>query len=327
MTRGAPIEPSIDRRIAVTVIGGYLGAGKTTLVNHILRTAGERVAVLVNDFGDVNIDEALIESEDGNTISLANGCICCSLADGFAAALETVRGLDPLPERVVIEASGVAHPGQVAAYGHGPGRRLDAIVVVVDAETVRRRSRDAYVGDTVVSQIGSADILVLNKIDLVEHDATLATASWLRAQAPGAVLVESDRAQVDAALLFGAVRAGRDDGRAAAGEPPAFSAGDVFQSWSWSGEQPLRRETIDRLMDRLPETVVRAKGLIRLADDDDRVMVLQRVGARWSLRTLPVVEGSGRSELSSSRLVLIGLEGAITTAWLDEQLGADPPIA
>ncbi len=102
--------------IAVTVIGGYLGAGKTTLVNHILRTADERIAVLVNDFGDINIDEDLIASQDGDTISLANGCICCSLVDGFSAALATITALDP-PSRTASD--------RVKRSGRpGDGRRL-----------------------------------------------------------------------------------------------------------------------------------------------------------------------------------------------------------
>ncbi len=161
--------------IAVTVIGGYLGAGKTTLVNHVLRTADARIAVLVNDFGDINIDEDLIASQDGDTISLANGCICCSLVDGFSAALATITALDPVPERLVIESSGVADPATVAAYGHGPGLALDATVVVVDAETIRKKATDVYVGDTVVGQLGSGDIIVLNKTDLVAPDEVAAT--------------------------------------------------------------------------------------------------------------------------------------------------------
>ena len=103
-----------EELIEVSVIGGYLGAGKTTLVNHILREASERVAVMVNDFGEINIDETLIDSSNENTISLTNGCICCSLVDGFATALESVLSFRPRPTRLVIEASGVADPGTIA---------------------------------------------------------------------------------------------------------------------------------------------------------------------------------------------------------------------
>jgi len=84
------MEPS-EGLMEVSVVGGYLGAGKTTLVNHILRQASEPVAVMVNDFGEINIDQALIDSRNENTISLTNGCICCSLVDGFVSALESVR--------------------------------------------------------------------------------------------------------------------------------------------------------------------------------------------------------------------------------------------
>ena len=91
--------------IEVTVIGGYLGAGKTTLLNQILSSTTERLIVLVNDFGSINIDEQLIEHSDGDTMTLANGCICCTLVDGFAAALTTISDLADPPSRLVIEAS------------------------------------------------------------------------------------------------------------------------------------------------------------------------------------------------------------------------------
>jgi G3E family GTPase len=101
--------------IPVTLIGGYLGAGKTTLVNHLLRERGERrIAVLVNDFGELPIDDALIESRDGTLLQLAGGCVCCSFGSDLMAALQQMLALQPQPEHILIETSGVALPAAVA---------------------------------------------------------------------------------------------------------------------------------------------------------------------------------------------------------------------
>lgn len=302
--------------IQVTVIGGYLGAGKTTLVNHILRTADQRIAVLVNDFGDINIDEDLIASQDGDTISLANGCICCSLVDGFSSALETVLALDTVPERLVIESSGVADPATVAAYGHGPGLTLDATIVVVDGETIRKKARDEYVGDTIVGQLGSGDIVVMNKVDLITDQDADATRDWLRDRCPDAVIIDAANGVVDPAVLFGVVEP-RVPGAAHVhvdgdGHQHAES---LFDAWSWSGSEPLTKADIQTLMDAMPESVVRAKGIVVVEDEPDSVMALQRVGQRWSLRPF-----APRSESSESRIVVIGFHGAIADTWLQETL-------
>ena len=280
-------------QIAVTVIGGYLGAGKTTLLNHILRTADERLAVLVNDFGDINIDEALIESNDGETLSLANGCICCSLVDGFGVALETILAIDPRPERLVIEASGVADPAAVAAWGHGPGFTLDATVVVADAETIRAKSRDKYVGDTIVVQLRAADIIVLNKVDLIDATSLESTRIWLGETCPEAAVVEATGAAVSALLLFGADRVSHS------AEPAHVHADEIFETWDWAqAEAAMARHTIETMMDELPESVVRAKGVLWLEDEPDHQMILQRVGHRWTVhkgRPWPLGEERGES--------------------------------
>lgn len=165
--------------IALTVLGGYLGAGKTTLLNHILRSTTERIVVLVNDFGSINIDESLIAAADEDKITLANGCICCSLVDGLASALEQVRSFTPAPARLVIEASGVSNPASIAAYAHGRGLHLDGVVTVIDAETIRARINDRYVGDTVRRQIVAADLLILNKTDLIAPAELIRMHTWL----------------------------------------------------------------------------------------------------------------------------------------------------
>ena len=145
----SPSRPS--GAIPVTVIGGYLGSGKTTLLNALLRGGhGRRLAVLVNDFGSINIDADLITAHGGDTISLANGCICCSLQDNLGTTLHSLAARSDPPDQIVIEASGVADPSRIGHYAMSlPGLHLDAVIVVADAEGIRRQARDKYVGDIV----------------------------------------------------------------------------------------------------------------------------------------------------------------------------------
>ena len=304
--------------IPVTVIGGYLGSGKTTLVNHLLRTGGERMAILVNDFGEIDIDADLIEQDDGDTIALANGCICCSLIDGLSSALDQITAMDPRPERVVIEASGVADPGTVAAYGHGPGLTLDAVVVMVDAETIRQRAVDKYVGDTVLGQLRAADVAVVNKIDLVDRAELDEVKDWIRGRVDGAVVAEASQAEVDPAILFGRV----DPVSRPAEDPPIHDhAGQVFTTWTWVGLRPVTTEMVSELMEELPSTVVRVKGILSVDDGDGAVAsVLQRVGARWSLRPARASSPAAAEPEGRSRLVVIGIDDAIDGAWLGRRL-------
>ncbi len=282
-------------KIAVTVVGGYLGAGKTPLLNNILRSADERLAVLVNDFGEINIDASLVVSRDESTINLANGCICCSLADGLANAMFEIDELIPRPERLIIEASGVANPAGVAAYCHRRGFRLDATIVLADAETITTTVTDEFVGETVRSQLRSADLVVLNKVDLVD-DPTLASARTTVAEfSPEAPVVETVDAQVAPQVLFDV------DPTLATGDPHTHGAD--FEAWSFTTATPLERTTIERFMAELSNDVLRLKGLVML-DDDERCHVLQRVGPRWTLR--PDDEPSAPA---ATALVAIGRPG------------------
>lgn len=318
---------NVEQKTAVTVIGGYLGAGKTTLVNHVLRSADSRVAVLVNDFGDVNIDADLIKRQDGDTIELANGCICCSLVDGLAAAMNSISELAVQPERLVIEASGVADPASIAAYGHGPGFTLDAVVVVVDAETVRARAVDKYVGDTVRSQIKSGHIILVNKLDLLSEEAAEEVKTWVAGLNPEALIVSTVNAEVAPELLFGQTPAGgratsadatTDEDASGHRHPHDHRHDEVFASWTWQSDVPLPRAKVEALMEAMPDTVMRAKGLLMIDERSDKIMLLQRVGRRWTL--LP---HGPMPDKPVAQLVTIGLVGAIDDRWLADQLQSD----
>ena len=271
----------------VTVIGGYLGAGKTTMLNHLLRTSGERVAVIVNDFGETVIDADLVESHDGDTLSLANGCICCTLADGFDAALRTVTERELRPERLIIEASGVADPAQVAAYAHGPGLTLDGVLVVVDTTTISRQSSDRLVGDVVRGQLQAADLLVATHGD--EGPPAAAGRVWLAEQADlTAPVIDAPHGRLPLDVAFGAAPrrdlrvggAGHDHGH---DHDHGHAQGAAyhslrFRSWLIEHAGPVDRAWIEETLRALPPDVARVKGVAHLADGT--AVVVQRVGPR-----------------------------------------------
>lgn len=201
---GAPAWPLV-------VIGGYLGAGKTTLVNHLLREeartpGGRRIAVLVNDFGEIAIDADLIEGADGGVLSLAGGCVCCSDGGDLLGALAQLRQREPPPDVVLVETSGVGLPAAVARTARlAPGYAIEGIVVVADAAALRQQVSAPYVGATVMQQLHEADLLVLSRTDLLAHaDAEIAALeAWLREQAVHAPAVRAVRGDVAAAVVLG----------------------------------------------------------------------------------------------------------------------------
>ena len=251
--------------VPVTVIAGYLGAGKTTMINELLAdNHGRRLAVLVNDFGAVNIDVALIADHDGQTISLKNGCVCCSIADELGDALDRVLALEPAPDQIVIEASGVADPANVAAYGQGwPGCRLDAVVVLADAETVQARSRDQFVGELVVRQLRRADIVMATKCDLVTEAGLAAVVDWLAETAPGAPILTRRAGQLEPELLLETAQPLDRPSRQPphAGNGPAEAA---FDSAVVEVDVTLDRDRVEAALRDWPESVLRVKGVLQL---------------------------------------------------------------
>ena len=302
--------------IPVTIIGGYLGAGKTTLLNRLLAgDHGRRLAVLVNDFGSVNIDADLITAHDGDTISLQNGCICCSIADALGDALDQVLALDPLPDQIVIEASGVADPAKIAHYGQGwPGCRLDAVIVLAAAESIRQRAQDQFVGELVTRQLRGGDLVLLTKADLVTDDTLDELRNWVDGVTGGGPPVLSvaqgaiDPALVlDSGLTSMATEKSSEDG---------LGADELFDSVVLELTAPVARQRIEAALEHWPADIIRVKGIVTL-ENDEAPHVVQRVGRRWSIEPA----AGGLEAGPTGRIVVIGLLGSVDLG----ELGLDLP--
>lgn len=193
--------------LPVTIIGGYLGAGKTTLVNHLLRhNEGLRLAVLVNEFGELPIDADLIEAQDGGLMSISGGCVCCAYGSDMIGALEDIAAMQPRPDHVLLEASGVALPASIATtVGLMNGIRSDGVIVLTDAEQIRRTAANSYLSDTIDRQIDQADLLLLTKADLVSDDVLAQVTGWLTAKAPDTKVLPVSRGEIPVSALLGAV--------------------------------------------------------------------------------------------------------------------------
>jgi G3E family GTPase len=274
--------------IPVIIIGGFFGAGKTTLLNYILsENHGMRAGVLVNDFGAINIDAKLVVGVDGDTVSLANGCVCCSIRDDLIPACMALVQRDDPPELLIVETSGVSEPLQVANTFMLPEIEhimvLDNVLTVVDAEQFPGLVRGEMAALARL-QVRDADMVVLNKVDLVDGQKLAAVKMQVHEVAPRLRIIEAVHGRVPLNLMMGSgihVTSGRSENafRTHIGSGHRHP----FATWHWTSDQPLSLPKLRSAIESLPDTIYRAKGIVRLEELPSHQVVLQMVGKRYHI--------------------------------------------
>ena len=301
-------------KIPVTVITGFLGAGKTTLVRHLLQNPqGKRLAVIVNEFGDVGVDGEILRScalpdcPEENIVELANGCICCTVADDFIPTIEALMALVPRPDHILIETSGLALPKPLLKAFDWPDIRsritVDGVIAVADAEAVaagrfapdlarlqaQREADDSIDHETPLSevfedQIACADLVLLTKSDLAGADGVAAARAVIAAESPRPLpVIEVMEGVIDPRVILGLGAAAEDD---IAARPSHHDAEDehdhedfdsvVIDIAEQTDPQALAARIEALAHDR---QILRVKGYAAVAGKPMRLLV-QAVGAR-----------------------------------------------
>jgi cobalamin biosynthesis protein CobW len=327
-------------KIPVTIVTGFLGSGKTTLIRHVLEHAhGRRLALIINEFGDVGVDGAILKScgidtcPEENIVELSNGCLCCTVADDFVPAIEALLARSPRPDHIIIETSGLALPKPLVKAFDWPGIRtrltVDGVVAVVDGAAVAagrfaddparlaaQRQADSAIDhdnplqEVYEDQLLCADIVVLNKADLMTADLLELVSGEIRATVPRAVRIIAARdGRIDPAILLGIEAAAEDD---LAHRPSHHDAEEGHDHDDFETFVLDMAPTSDPagLLARLASVaqahdVLRMKGFIEVAGKPMRLLV-QGVGQRFRQQ---FDRPWAPSEDRQGRLVVIGEKG------------------
>ena len=313
---GPIVVPGRDP-VPVTLLTGFLGAGKTTLLNRILKgDHGLRVGVLINDFGAINIDAALVDTVEENTISLTNGCVCCEIRDDLIRSMEDLLTREQSVDYVLVEASGVSDPaGIVMTFldkRYERLLRLDSVTCLVDAEAVFAHGDDVALNTLKMRQIAFADMVVLNKVDLVGPDHVAVIHDWIGAYLQRIRIVEARHGDVPLEILLAVgrfdpvsvvERLAHDSPAEARAHHHHGGGGRMFETWSYESDRPFDRQVLSEAVRRaMPASIYRCKGILHLADAPDRRHALQMAGRRTELTDL----GDWRGTPRGSRIVAIG---------------------
>lgn len=316
--------------VPMAILTGYLGAGKTTLINRILNANHNmKIAVLVNDFGAINIDARLIVGVEGEKITLSNGCICCTIRGDLVTAIDKLVSSDSPPDYIIIESSGVSDPSQVVLTFNRSSLRLrvriDSIIAVVDAEHFAQLGEKPQ--RLLREQVRVSDIVILNKVDLVNEDALQKARDWINSVIDKARVIEAVQCDVPLEALIG--NASYNPQTAFDGTKPGVHAHDVevvhdhehndhslvFATWSWETDDVIDLNAMRSALDNLPKSIFRAKGILNAREIPNKQVVLQLVGNRVTL-----TEGDDWDDKPrKTSIVVIGDIGSVDKIVLEQQ--------
>ncbi|TPG57105.1 GTP-binding protein [Roseomonas nepalensis] len=292
--------------VPVLLIAGFLGAGKTTAINHLLTAPhGKRLAAVVNDFGAINIDAELLAGSAEGMVALQNGCICCTLQGDLLRTLSPLLRRNPVPNGIVIETSDVSDPAEIVRSLLDPviwrEAALEAVLCLADAQALAERP--ATLDDALLlSQLRAGDIILMNKADTVSEGQRAALRGRL-SMLPARTILETRHGDVPADLLFSEERFVP---QAHATLPANRFATPGFESLSWTADRPLSLPRFQAAISRLARLLVRAQGILHV-EGQEHLLLFQMVGQRATFGAAP----ASPSNAALVRLMLIAEIGRL----------------
>lgn len=266
-------------KVPISLITGALGSGKTTLLRNIIEKTDRRVAVLMNEFGEIAVDSRILRGKHLNVVELAGGCVCCELTGELEAAVNELLQKTS-PDIIVMEATGVAE-GDALVYeveDNLSQLRLDSVICIVDAYADINYPRIGYAGRT---QLASADVVLINKIDLVTVDEIERVREQVRKYNAHAAVFKTVKCEIETSLLLGI------DIITTHLSTPILSRENSFQSFIFTTDKFLDVEKFEQLISALPPSVYRAKGFIRLPKN---TLLFNFAAGRYELEEFPANE-------------------------------------